>query len=665
MRKKFLAALLAMTMLLIPGCGKDSSNNDNVVNPSNKAEATTTADNDGKSDSKKEATDPTWAETSVFYEIFVRSFNDGNEDGIGDFKGIADKVSYLKELGVDAVWLMPIMESTTYHGYDVVDYYNTNPDYGTMDEFKDMLKVLHDNDIKVIIDFVVNHTSSENEWFKQALADKNSPYRNYYFIYDEYPQGMKDIRKNMKSGLYFYGHYDSIMPDLNYANQNVRDSIKDVAGFWLDAGVDGFRLDGAKEIDEDDNITHGWWKEFTQYVSQKNPAAFVVGENWNNTDKTIAPFYSDMNSSFNFPFASAIEDMAGGVTRDYVTELKNARKLYKEAADDKDSVNKYMIDSTMINNHDMDRIATRLKNIDEQKVAASLFMTMPGTPFIYYGDELGQLGQSPDQFRREPFDWYKSGTGKGQVDFKKAVGADPKFLVADDGISYEEECADDNSIFNYYKKLVAIRKENPILFTGDYETIGMNDGIYAYTVSGAEDGSTLLIVHNQRKDDKTFSLNVDGKNLLTGEDVNKTDSFKLAGYTSLILKYEGNDAPLNEEEFKHDDEDNFKATFNVTLPKGTPEDENIYITGTFNNWNECDDNYILTRTSATTAQITISNVAQGSIEYKFTRGSWTMREQNSEGADLIGPEQKQNRNYRFEKDDAQVDVTIEHWSDAK
>lgn len=673
MKKKILSVLLLMSMLLCAGC--NSNTNENVtptatVSPTQMAEGSGTGDSNAggenqEQEDKKEYTDPTWAENSIFYEIFVRSFCDSDGDGIGDFMGVASKVDYLKDLGVDAIWLMPIMETTTYHGYDVVDYYDVNPEYGTMEEFDEMLKVLHDNDIKVIIDFVVNHTSSSNEWFIEALNDANSKYRDYYFIYEEFPQGMSNIRKNMATGLYFYGNYDGIMPDLNYANQSVRDDVKEVAGFWLDKGVDGFRLDGSKEIDADGEITHGWWKEFTNYVSEKNPAAFVVGENWNNSAKTIAPFYADMNSSFNFPFATAIEDMANGAVRDYVTELNEARKLYQETADSQGSANKYMIDSTMLTNHDMNRVAYRVEDIKGQKLAAALFMTLPGTPFIYYGDEIGQLGGGTDPMKREAFDWYKSGSGEGQVNNKTAIGADAKFIIPDDGISYEEEKDVEDSIFNYCKKLIKIRKDNPVMFAGDYKTFGRSEEMYAYTISGAEDGSTIVVVHNIAGAAKDVTVNVAGEELLTGKEINAGDKVNVGEGGTIIIKYNSSDAPLLSEEFIYQEAEKYKVTFNVTLPENTPEDENIYIVGSFNDWNECDDDYILIRTSKTTATITVEQEANKTIEYKFTRGMWPKREQNKDGADLIGPEQAQNRRCQFDKDGKVEEVVIELWSDLK
>lgn len=353
--------------------------------------------------------DASWAKNTITYEIFVRSFYDADGDGIGDFRGVAEKVDYLKSLNVGTVWLMPIMESTTYHGYDVVDYQSVNPDYGTMEDFEYMLGVLHDNGIRVILDFVANHTSSSNAWFKEALADKDSKYRDYYFISEE--EKTEDGWRKAENGLYYYGLYDSIMPDLNYANKNVWEDMKANAGFWLDKGVDGFRLDGANNIDEDAAVTHAWWQDFTTYVKSKNPAAFIVGENWITTMKELAPYFADMDSSFNFDAANLIEEMARGVQTDIVKHLNEGHAYYEESANTTPSVPKVTIDSVMINNHDMDRIASRAGTKEQAKLAAALQFTLPGTPYIYYGDELGQLGEKPDDNRREPFDWYASAQG--------------------------------------------------------------------------------------------------------------------------------------------------------------------------------------------------------------------------------------------------------------
>ena len=605
-----------------------------------------------------------WARNAVFYQIFVRSFYDGNGDGIGDFQGITKNIEYLKELGVDAIWLMPMFESSTYHGYDVVDYYSVEQDYGTMEEFQELVDSCHENDIKIIIDFVVNHSSSYNEWFRDALSNPESEYRDYYLIQDTEPENMSMWWQDEETGLYYYGHYDSIMPDFNYDNAAVREKIKDVAGFWLDKGIDGFRLDGSNNIDEEDeSATHAWWQEFTAYVKEKNPDAFIVGENWYSNTQSIAPYYGDMYSSFDFPLCNKIADMVGGSQTDVVSILAGVHESYAAAAEGSNGLVSYFSDSTMIGNHDMDRIATRAGSQENARLAAALLMTLPGTPFIYYGDELGQYGQSPDGNRREPFDWYASAEGEGMTVMKGTYFDNMVYTVAGDGISYEEEAADENSMFNYYKKLIAIRKENPMLFYGKYETIGFFDGAYAYCVTDDSASDVLLIVHALRED-VSFTLKSAGTDLLTGTEYAADDTVKLPSKNTLILKCAAGGTLLSADEFSKDiSEGEYTITVSVTLPDNTPMDENVYIVGTFNDWNECDENYIMTRTSEITCEIKLTAEAYSSMEYKFTRGSWNMREQNAAGEDLVGPLQKQNREYIFETDEDVLECTIDKWSD--
>ncbi len=605
-----------------------------------------------------------WARNAVFYQIFVRSFYDGNGDGMGDFQGITEKIPYLKELGVDAVWLMPMMESSTYHGYDVCDYYSVEQDYGTMEDFEELVNACHENGLKIIIDFVVNHSSSYNEWFRDALDNPDSEYRDYYLIRETAPEDASMWWQDEATGLYYYGHYDSIMPDFNYGSEKVHEAIKDVAGFWLDKGIDGFRLDGSNNIDEEDeSVTHEWWQEFTAYVKEKNPNAFIVGENWFSNTQSIAPYYGDIYSSFDFPLCNKIADMTGGSQTDVVSIQKEVYDSYASAAKGSDGLVSYFADSTMIGNHDMDRIATRTGSQENARLAASLLLTLPGTPFIYYGDELGQYGQSPDGNRREPFDWYASAQGEGMTVMNYTYFDEMVYTVPDDGISYEEEVQDENSMLNYYKKLIAIRKDNPMLFYGDYETIGFLDGAYAYCVSDPDEEEALLMVHALRED-VSFTLQCDGTDILTGTEYAAGDKVDLPSKKSVIIRYASKETPLGADEFSKDvSGEEYTITVSVTLPENTPMDENVYIVGTFNDWNECDENYIMERTSETTCEIELSAEAYSSMEYKFTRGSWDMREQNAGGEDLVGPLQKQNREYIFENDGDVLECTIEKWSD--
>lgn len=522
-----------LLVALLTACSSKEETGDNT--PSDKVN-----EQGSEGDTEDIYTDPSWAKESVFYEIFVRSFCDSDGDGIGDFNGVTQKIPYLKELGVDAIWLMPMMEATKYHGYDVVDYYAVESDYGTMEDFENLVKACHDNDMEIIIDFVVNHTSIEHEWFKSAIADENSEYRDYYTIYggiENMPEDTSGVRYHKETQQLFYGNYDYIMPDLNYHNEKVREEIKAVAEFWLQKGVDGFRLDGAKEIDKDMTVTHDWWKEFSKHVLAINPKAFIVGENWLGNYNELATFYADMTSSFNFPLNYSIESVLAGNEID-IAEIQNvAGQCFKDAAASPDSVVSVVVDSTMIGNHDMTRIASRARTMEKAKLAAALQFTLPGTPFIYYGDELGQTSSSGDFTKRESFDWYKSGAGEGMTDNKKACGADPAFTVADDGISLEEQENDPESIYNYYKKLISIRKANPIMFAGTYKTIGWENGLYSYTITGAEDGSTLLVVHNNKVSDIEYVVNEGGVELIKEENIEKGAKITIGAYETVIIQY--------------------------------------------------------------------------------------------------------------------------------
>ncbi|MBQ3061894.1 MAG: hypothetical protein IJD02_05580 [Lachnospiraceae bacterium] len=536
--KKVLLLIMIMVFALT-GCHEqtDTQNNKPSANTDDK---TDNGNSDNNENEVVTYTDPSWARERVFYEIFVRSFCDSDGDGIGDFNGVTTKIPYLKDLGVDAIWLMPMMDASKYHGYDVTDYYGVEPDYGTMEDFKNLVKQCHDNDIKIIIDFVVNHTSIEHEWFQSAIYDEKSQFRDYYTIYggiENMPEDTSGMRYHKESKQLFYGSYDYTMPDLNYHNPKVREEVKKIAAYWLELGVDGFRLDGAKEIDKDMNVTHEWWKEFSEYVLSINPTAFIVGENWLSNYNELAPFYEDMTSSFNFPLNYAIEGFLKGNETDLAQVQNVANGCFLDASKADGSVVDVIVDSTMIGNHDMTRIASRTQSLEKAKLAAALQFTLPGTPFIYYGDELGQTSGSGDFSKRESFDWYKSGLGEGMTDNKKACGADPSYTLPDDKISLEEQKDNIDSIYNYYKKLISIRKENPIMFYGTYETVGWNNGLYAYSVKGAKDGSTLLIIHNNKEKAIDYVVSEGGKELITDIDIKSGETVSVGAYKTLIIKY--------------------------------------------------------------------------------------------------------------------------------
>ncbi len=605
-----------------------------------------------------------WAENSVFYQVFVRSFYDGSGDGIGDFKGLAEKLPYFEELGVNALWLLPISRAESYHGYDVIDYYSIEPDYGTMEDFLNFLEKAQENSLKVIIDFVVNHTSTSHPWFIEASKDPDNPYYDYYiWTTDPDNSGLdsENFRPLLGTDRYYYAHYSYHMPDLNYHNPRVREEIKEMARYWLDLGVNGFRLDGSNVIDPDREFTIEWWHEFNTFVKSVNPSAFVVGENWYHIPEDIAEYYQALESSFNFALAEEIYKMSLGARINILQKIQQIHETYSfYAADNPLSL---AIDSTMVNNHDMDRIATRLDgNEDRIKLAASLLLTLPGTPFIYYGDELGQRGQSPDPNRREPFPWYKELEGPGMTSMEHRFHEPPRYLEPSDGISLEEQRGKRSSIFEHYRHLIKIRQENPDLFTSEnYHYYPVLPGCYSYYVAGKDALYGLLVIHNLSSENKTLLPEKAPVYELMDEQFYRIDEeLALKPLQTVILSYSGQLPPFTK--IQDYQPPRYQVHFQVEVPDNTPKDSDIYMTGNFNQWNPADSHYLLQSENGEYS-ISLEFPQNYLIQFKFTRGCWDTREQNIEGADLIGPEQRENRTYIFHSNEEAISLEIEKWAD--
>lgn len=440
----------------------------------------------------------------VFYEIFVRAFNDSNGDGKGDLKGIINKLDYLQSLGIKGIWLMPINSSPSYHGYDVTDYYNINPDYGTLEDYKELIKQCHKRNIMVIMDLVLNHTSSENPWFKQSAADKNSQYRNYY-VWSDSSTNVNEVSPIntfpwIKSGdSYYYGLFWEGMPDLNYDNTAVRDEAKKIAKYYLDMGVDGFRLDAARWIYNDDNKNVAWWKEFNSYVKSVNKNAVLVGEVWDNSPAVVAPYFKGLDSAFDFPLANAIvSDVQTGNMNTLIGSIDNSLDTYK-------SENSNYKESPFLTNHDMNRVMDVLQDDDAAKQAAAILLTLPGTPYVYYGEETGMTGSKPDEQIRQPFVWDNKDTSKNSSwepennDINKvAVSAETK---------------DKNSLLNFYKTLINLRNNTVALNSGSYKGIPTdNTGVAAYKrVYNTEE---VYIYVNAGRDAATEKIDIKGAKVL-------------------------------------------------------------------------------------------------------------------------------------------------------
>ncbi|MFL0266593.1 alpha-amylase family glycosyl hydrolase [Candidatus Clostridium radicumherbarum] len=462
----------------------------------------------------------------VFYEIFVRSFNDSNGDGIGDIKGVTQKLDYLsKDLGVTGIWLMPINDSPSYHGYDVSNYYSINKDYGTLEDFKELIKEAHKRNIKVIMDLVINHTSIDNAWFKEAANDKNSKYRNYYIWADKNtdvtegspisPQPWTPMGED-----YYYALFWSGMPDLNYDNKDVREEMKKVAKYYLDLGIDGFRLDAAMHIYEDNNKNVQWWKEFNDYVKSQNKDAVLVGEVWDKT-AVISQYMQSLDSAFNFPEADAVMNMVNsGDVGNTAFVLTNAYEQYALKA-------KNYIDSPFLTNHDQNRIMSVLNDEDKAKKAAAVLLTLPGTPYIYYGEETGMTGAKPDEKIREPFIWDNKNT-KLNASWEASTNDINKVAV-------NVQSQDKNSLLNFYKQMISLRNNSEELKYGSFEALDtVNTNIYA--IKRTKDNNSTYVYINLNDEPAKEKIDISKAKILYS---NKRKESKLSFKGNLDI--EGNE----------------------------------------------------------------------------------------------------------------------------
>lgn len=442
---------------------------------------------------------PWWNET-VFYEIFVRSFKDSDGDGIGDFKGLTEKLDYLNDgddtttddLGITGIWLMPIHEAGSYHGYDVIDYKSVNAEHGGMNDFRLFLEEAHKRGIKVIIDLVLNHNSSQSEWFQNARTGRSATYRNFYRWSDNHPGFNGPWGQNAwhwANGDYYYGIFWDGMPDLNYEEPQVKEAMFDVADFWLeDIGVDGFRLDAVKYIleegqrQEDTQSTFTFWKEFTSRVKAANPDAFSVGEAWTSTENVVN-YVKDDRIDYCFEF-----DLAGNIL--YSVNEGKVDNLYTQVQK-MYNIYPHLQYGTFLANHDQNRIMDSFGNNESKiKAAAALYLTLPGIPYIYYGEEIGMSGVKPDEDIRLPMQW-NNARHAGFTDGTPWRGVHFNYRE----YNVEKEASEPNSLLNWYKQLIQLRNNEPALQLGTYEAISTNeDKVFAFLRS--YQGENLLVIHN-------------------------------------------------------------------------------------------------------------------------------------------------------------------------
>jgi alpha-amylase len=457
-----------------------------------------------------QTTSATQAQTSnVYYEIFVRAFYDTNGDGVGDINGVTAKLDYIKSLGVSGIWLMPINPSPSYHGYDITDYEGINPQYGTMQDFKRLLDEAHKRGIKVVMDMVINHTSDQHPWFKAAQNPKD-PHHDWY-VWATPNSDLNAISATggpawhrAPNGQYYIGVFTSAMPDLNYDNPAVRKEMIDVGRFWLKQGVDGFRLDAAQHIYDDlrsdmdspvalkKNVT--WWSEYRHGLEAVDPNVWLVGEVARQNPDDLVPYMGPLNTVFNFPLAT---QLIGSVRQE--RNLGIGRGLEYTYAAYRAHADGQFDDAPFLTNHDQNRVMSELDgNMAHMRLAAALLLTLPGHPFIYYGEELGMQGVKPDEDIREPMRWYRH-NGPGVASWKAWSTSDGP------DVSVEAEDADPNSLLNLYRTLIGWRKQISALRDGVLHNVPVDDPhVLAYTLRDTQ--SQVLVVHNLSRDTRTVSL---------------------------------------------------------------------------------------------------------------------------------------------------------------
>ncbi|MFI4896916.1 MAG: alpha-amylase family glycosyl hydrolase [Phycisphaerales bacterium JB059] len=460
----------------------------------------------------EEASPDAWWHEAVFYHAFVRSFADSTTgplagDGIGDLRGMIERLDYLNDgdpetdtdLGVTAIWLMPIFESPSYHGYDVTDYKKIEPDYGTNEDFRELVEACHARGIRVILDMVINHCSWEHPWFRESV-DPDSP-KHDWFVWEQVPPTGEGAPEHSvwhdqfreENGLLYYGWFWHGMPDFNARSQGATEAIYDLSRYWLEEmNADGYRLDAIKHLIEDGVVwantdeTFEWLEQYNAYLKSVNPECFTVGEIWDDTDVVMRYIPNSVDSAFEFTtcFATA-EALNTERAAPIATALQNAWDAYDRG-----------LYASFIGNHDMDRVRSRLGGSEAQseakcRAAATIHLTSPGVPFIYYGQEIGMVGVKPDPDLRTPMQW------TGDPERTGFTTGTPWRAVNPDApeVNIERQAKEPGSLLRLYKRLIRLRQDSPALSRGSFELVETGDERVLAYVREAEGQRVLVIVN--------------------------------------------------------------------------------------------------------------------------------------------------------------------------
>ena len=523
--KKISARVLALMLtaaFVLTGCGKSDKKNDSAKDAAKSTEEQAT-------EKVLEGTEvPAELQTSLnviddknrnYYEIFVASFCDSNGDGIGDIQGVISKLDYINDgnpdtdtdLGCNGIWFMPINPSPSYHKYDVMDYMNIDESYGTLDDFKQLIEECDKRGIKVIVDLVMNHSSVANTWFKEAknylqtLPSDQTPnpadckYVDYYTFVKGSVTG--NYYRVGNSEYNYEGMFSQQMPDLKLDNPEVRKEFEEIAKFWLDLGVGGFRLDAAKEYfsgEPDKNVEVLTW--FNDYVKSVDPDAYIVAETW--TPDYARYLESGIESAVDFSYASFDGDIAlvaqgAEPTYNGAYFAENLKTTQETMA----GYSRTSIQAPFISNHDLNRVAQYLGFVPEKiKFAHGLLSIMNGSTFIYYGDEIGIGGSGADENKRSPMIWSSTDT-TGQCDGPVNM---QKEYVINKFASVEDQLKDDTSILSYVKEAMKLRNTFPEIARGTIDVVSDVTDKDICAISKTYNGSKIIILANTDREETKY-----------------------------------------------------------------------------------------------------------------------------------------------------------------
>ena len=582
------------------------------------------------------------------YQILVYSFFDSNNDGYGDLKGVEQKLDYIKELGSDVIWLSPIMPSESYHAYDVVSFYDVDERLGTIDDFLSLVNEAHKKDMKILLDMPINHTSTNHEWFLKYV-NNDEEYSDYYQEYN--PDVVNGTNSSMgtatakfyayqnpKTGEYksYYASFGKSMPDLNLQSQTVVNAINDVFKYWVNLGADGFRFDAVKHVFDPNEIPEGsdsvamnnaYFKKLRAYLKTLNSDIFLVGENYSGQGE-VKLYAESFDSEFDF---ETWHTGLGAVTRQDPWGGKNSHRYFDNTlvgcSNELIDINPEWVPTGMTGNHDVTRaasyIGTRVADKAEAlKLYASMVILRSGIPFIYYGDELGMMGENKsganpkvgDAEVRLPMPFSDSTIELENMFYttvdidgvKSNLGANVKEdwpAYQTDNPTVDAQKADNNSLYNTYKGLLALRNEHPALYKGKMELVTDYNAV-ATIIKFSTAEETVYVAYNF--DDEATTL--DGVTDGTIELLHTVNNVTLKG-RSLEMGARGVAV--------------FKATGNMTINEDDPYSYiTMYIAGTFNNWS----NNSLQMAYLGNGVFEAKNVpiSQESAEYKFVddSGNW-------------------------------------------